>query len=183
MREPLPAILISAQEIQKRVVELGRRISEDYAGQEILCVGILRGSFVFLADLIRHIELPMEVEFVRCSSYGNAEVSSGVVTIEFADQPMEFRGRHVLIVDDIVDGGLTLSKVAQEIRSRGAASVKTCVLLDKPARRSIAFQADYYGFQIENRFVVGYGMDSVQKLRNLSYIGYLPQKTDEIKSL
>jgi len=168
-------ILIPPGKIGQRIGELGDAITRDYAGQSIICVGILRGAFVFLADLVRHIDLPMEIEFIRCSSYGNSTISSGKVEIEFAQFPADFRGKNVLIIDDILDAGFTLSRVVDSFENRRAGSVKTCVLLDKPSRRTVPFSPDYTGFAIDNHFVIGYGMDFDEKFRNLPYIGALDE--------
>ena len=166
-------ILISAQEIRKRVGELGKQITADFEGRDLLCVGILRGAFVFLADLVRQIAVPVEVEFIRCSSYRDRTVSSGQVEIELAKEPAKFSERAVLVVDDILDAGWTLKNVREELLRRGAAEVRTCVLLDKPSRRATPFEADYIGFTIDNHFVVGYGMDCGERYRNLPFIAAL----------
>ena len=173
MEPRAPKILISKESIRERVAGLGRQISADFAGRELLCVGILRGAFIFLADLVREIALPLEVEFIRCSSYRDRTVSSGKVEIEFAREPAKIEGRPVLVVDDILDAGWTLKKVREDLGKLGAAEVRTCVLLDKPSRRATSFEADYRGFTIENHFVVGYGMDLGERYRNLPYIGVL----------
>ncbi len=176
-------VLIGAEEIQKRVTAMGRQIATDYAGKDLLCVAILRGSFIFLADLVRAANIPSQVDFIRCSSYGNRTTSSGRVEIEFFGQPVEIRGRHVLIVDDILDAGWTLKKVSEQIAARGAASVKTCVLLDKPSRRATPLKADYCGFSIDDHFVVGYGMDFQERHRSLPYVAVLAeQKTKEVSN-
>lgn len=175
MKMEAPKEWIPADAIQRRVIELGHAISRDFSGQEILCVGILRGSFLFLADLIRNLSLPIEVEFIRCSSYGDSTVSSGKVEIEFAKNPALVKGRNLLIVDDILDAGWTLKKVKEEFLALGAAQLKTCVLLDKPSRRATPFQADYRGFEIPDHFVVGYGMDYQERFRNLPYVGVIEE--------
>lgn len=166
-------ILITEQAIAGRVAAMGRQISADFEGQEILCIGLLRGAFLFMADLVRHLSLPVEVEFIRCSSYGKATKSSGEVEIEFARKPATIAGRHILLVDDILDAGHTLHAVKEQLLARGAASVRTAAFLDKPSRRQVPFQADYRGFEIEDRFVVGYGMDFEERFRNLPYVALL----------
>lgn len=173
MPHEVEKILVSESAIRERVAAMGKQISADYAGQEILCIGLLRGAFLFMADLARHLSVPVECEFIRCSSYGKSTVSSGKVEIEFASKPAEIRGRRVLLVDDILDAGWTLRSVKEQILARGAAQVRTAVFLDKPSRRQAAFQADYRGFEIEDRFVVGYGMDFEERFRNLPYVAVL----------
>lgn len=163
-------VLLSAEEIGKRVQELGAQISEDYRGQELLVVGILKGAVVFLSDLIRQISIPLDLDFMATSSYGEATETSGVVQLlKDLDRPIE--GRHVLVVEDIIDTGLTLSYLRQLLLSRKPASLKTAVLLDKPSRRQTEFSCDYVGFTIPDHFVIGYGLDHNHKYRSLPYIG------------
>lgn len=167
-------VLISEDALRARVAELGRQITEDYAGKPLLLVGVLRGATVFLADLIRSIDLPIECDFVSISSYGAATKSTGAVRLEKdLDQPVE--GWHVLIVEDVVDTGWTLrlSYLCEGLLARKAASVKVCTLLDKPSRREVEVAIDYRGFEVDDRFVVGYGMDWAGRYRNLPYIGVL----------
>lgn len=165
-------VLISAEEIAQRVKELGEQISADYHGESLLVIGILNGAVVFLSDLIRHISVPLELDFMAISSYGEATVSSGVVQLlKDLERPIE--GRNVLIVEDIIDSGLTLSYLHQLLQSRNPASIKTAVLLDKPERRRTAFSADYVGFTIPDKFVIGYGLDFNHKHRELPYVGML----------
>lgn len=166
-------ILVSEAAIAARVAAMGRQISADFTGREILCIGLLRGAFLFMADLVRHLAVPVEVEFIRCSSYGKSTVSSGKVEVEFAQNPATIAGRHVLLVDDILDAGYTLHAVKEQLLVRGAAQVRTAAFLDKPSRRRVDFQADYRGFEIEDRFVVGYGMDFEERFRNLPYVAVL----------
>ena len=158
--------LLLHKEIQARVDNLGKRITLDYAGKELLLVGILKGSFVFMADLIRCIDLPISIDFMAMSSYGAATKSSGVVRI-LKDLEQGVDGRHVLVVEDVVDTGLTLNYIYGHMRSRGAASVKICSLLDKPSRRQVAVPLHYKGFEIPDEFVVGYGLDVDERYRNL----------------
>ncbi|NLM42006.1 MAG: hypoxanthine phosphoribosyltransferase [Firmicutes bacterium] len=165
-------VLISAEEIARRVQELGQQISQDYQGQDLMIIGILKGAVVFLSDLIRHITVPLELDFMAISSYGEATETSGVVQLlKDLDRPIE--GQHVLIVEDIIDSGLTLSYLYQLLQSRNPASLKTAVLLDKPERRRTVFIPDYIGFSIPDKFVIGYGLDYNHKHRELPYVGVL----------
>ena len=165
-------VLLSEEQLGQRITELGEEISRDYAGKSLLVVGILKGSVVFLADLVRAIDLPLEYDFVAISSYGADTRSSGVVRL-LKDLDASIEGRHVLIVEDIVDTGWTLrlSYIAENLRARKAASVKVCTLLDKPSRRQVDVGIDYCGFVIDDLFVVGYGLDCDGRYRNLRYIG------------
>ena len=164
--------LISRDELEKRVAELGARITEDYRGTDVLMVGILKGAVVFFSDLIRHVDIPVAIDFMAISSYGSATKSSGVVRI-LKDLDNAISGRHVIIVEDIVDTGKTLAFLKETLLARGAASLKICTLLDKPDRRQVEIEADYFGFVIPNEFVVGYGLDYAEKYRNLPDIGVL----------
>ncbi len=159
-------MLLAHSEIKHRVENLGKRITMDYDGKPLLLVGILKGSFIFMADLIRSIDLPVAIDFMAMSSYGAATKSSGVVRI-LKDLEQSVDGRHVLVVEDIVDTGLTLNYIFGHMRSRGAASVKICSLLDKPSRRQVAVPLHYKGFEIPDEFVVGYGLDVDERYRNL----------------
>ncbi|AEJ39158.1 hypoxanthine phosphoribosyltransferase [Sulfobacillus acidophilus TPY] len=160
-------VLLSARDIQARVEQLGRRITLDYQDKSLVLIGILKGSFVFVADLARAIDLPLAVDFMAVSSYGHATKSSGVVRI-LKDLDYSLDGKHVIVVEDIVDTGLTLNYIYGHVRSRGAMSVKICALLDKPARRQVAVPVHYKGFEIPDEFVVGYGLDVDERYRNLS---------------
>ncbi|MCE5315428.1 MAG: hypoxanthine phosphoribosyltransferase [Armatimonadota bacterium] len=166
------SVLISEDRLLKRVGELGEQISADYAGKRLLLVGILKGSAIFLSDLIRKIDLVVDYDFIAVSSYGGDKHSSGVVRV-LKDLDSDVRGRDVIIVEDIVDTGWTLrmSYLVENLLARGASSVKICALLDKPSRRRIDVAVDYPGFAIEGYFVVGYGLDSNGRYRNLPYIG------------
>lgn len=159
-------VLISADAIRQRVRELGDAISRDYQGGPLLLVGILRGSFVFLADLVRAVQIPVAVDFMAISSYGSATKSSGVVRI-LKDLDEQVEGQNVMVVEDIVDTGLTLQYIQTQLVARGAASVKICTLLDKPSRRQVEVPLDYLGFHIPDEFVVGYGLDFDECYRNL----------------
>lgn len=168
-------ILLTTEQIQQLVAKLGRQISQDYAGKEILVIGILKGAVVFLTDLIRQISVPIYIDFVAISSYGNATKSSGVVRI-LKDLDHSIEGRHVLIVEDIIDTGLTLSYLLENLNSRNPASIKICTLLDKPSRRIAPIQIQYCGFTIPDEFVVGYGLDYGERYRNLPYVMILEPK-------
>ena len=172
-------ILLSAEEIHSKVRELGRRISEDYRGQSITVLGILKGSFVFMADLIREIDADVEVDFMEVSSYGNAMKSSGNIRIK-KDLESSPVGKNILIVEDIIDSGRTLKYLRDTyLAGKEPQSVRIVTLLDKPSRRTSEIQPDYTGFEIEDLFVVGYGLDYAQKFRQLPYIAYLIEKKEE----
>ena len=171
MEQDIQEILFSQAALERRVKELAGELRRDYAHKAPLVVGILRGSFVFMADLVRHSDFPLTLDFMAASSYHGAQ-SSGKVNIQL-DLHDDIAGRDVLLVEDILDTGNTLSKLVAELRSRNPASLKLCVLLDKPDRRTQPIQADYVGFTIPDAFVVGYGLDYEQQYRNLPYIGVL----------
>jgi hypoxanthine phosphoribosyltransferase len=165
-------ILVQRDELEHRIRELGAEISRDYAGREVLLVGVLKGAVFFLADLMRQLEIECEVDFMAVSSYGASTDSSGVVRIlKDLDAPIE--GRDVLIVEDIVDSGLTLSYLFRMLRARGPASLEVCALLTKPQRREIDLPIRYVGFEIPNRFAIGYGLDYAERFRNLPYVAVL----------
>ena len=161
--------LISAEQIRTRVVELGKELTQLYAGETITCIGVLKGSALFLADLIREIDTPLEIDFLGVSSY-QGTTSSGVVRITH-DLRSSVEGKHVLIVEDIVDTGLTLSYLLRNLASRNPKSLRVATLLDKPSRRKVEVPIDYAGFQIPDEFVIGYGLDLDELYRNLPYIG------------
>lgn len=165
-------VLLSEETIQNRVQEMGVEITRDYPDGQLVVVGILNGSFVFMADLVRAIELPVECEFLGLSSYGASTRSSGVVAIT-KDLGMSVEGKHVLVVEDIVDTGLTLEYLLENLGTRKPASIRIASLLSKPARRQVRIDIDYLGFTIEDRFVVGYGLDHAGIHRNLRFIGAL----------
>lgn len=168
-QEKIEEILIPENQIKKKVEELGNQISCDYAGKEIFCIGVLRGATIFLADLARYISVPMTIDFMAISSYGISSESSGVVRI-LKDLDENIENRDVLIVEDIVDTGLTLGYLLRMLQSRKPASLKTCTLLNKVERRKIEVPIDYCGFNIPDRFVVGYGLDFNGLYRNIPYI-------------
>ena len=162
--------LYSAEQIARRVAELGAQIARDYQGKELVLLGVLKGSYIFCADLTRAIDLPLSVDFIGLSSYGEATESSGVVKIT-SDVTRPIEGKHVLIVEDIVDTGLTMRYLLDNLATRRPASVKLCTLLHKAARARTRIPIDYLGFQIEDRFVVGYGLDANDRYRNVPFIG------------
>lgn len=159
-------ILISREEIQEKIAELAQQVSKDYAGKNPLLVCVLKGAVIFLADFMRCLDIPAEIDFMAVSSYGASTKSSGVVRI-LKDLETSIEGRHILIVEDIIDTGLTLKYLAENIVSRSPASLKIVTLLDKPDRRKVAIEADYCGFKIPDRFVVGYGLDFGEQYRHL----------------
>ncbi|WP_370745014.1 hypoxanthine phosphoribosyltransferase [Lucifera butyrica] len=164
--------MLTREQLAHRIAEMGQEISTDYAGQEILMIGVLRGAVIFMADLARAIDIPVAIDFMAVSSYGSATTSSGVVRI-LKDLDETVEGRHVLIVEDIIDSGLTLNYLLENIRSRKPASVKICTLLNKPDRRKVPVEIAYNGFTIPDYFVVGYGLDFAEKYRNLPFVGIL----------
>jgi hypoxanthine phosphoribosyltransferase len=165
-------ILIEEAALSARVAELGAEVSADYEGRELLLIGVLKGAVFFMADLMRHLTVPCEVDFMAISSYGDATDSSGVVRI-LKDLDINMEGRHVLVVEDIIDSGLTLSYLMRNLESREPATLEVCALLTKPARREIDVPVRYVGFEIPNRFVVGYGLDFAERYRNLPYVAVL----------
>jgi hypoxanthine phosphoribosyltransferase len=165
-------VLIDEPTLQSRIVELGEEISNDYAGRDLLLVGVLKGAVFFMADLMRSLTVPCEVDFMAISSYGAETDSSGVVRI-LKDLDIPLQGRDVLIVEDIIDSGLTLSYLMRNLRARDPASLEVCALLTKPGRREIEVPVKYVGFEIPNRFVIGYGLDYAERYRNLRYVGVL----------
>lgn len=170
-RADLDRILLTSDQIARRVEQLGREIRQDFAGRETVVVAILNGTVLFLADLIRHLDIPLKLDFIGVSSYG-AGTTSGE-TILTKRTSADVRGRDVLVVDDILDTGKTLDRVTLHLRQFKPRRLRTCVLLDKKARRQIKIKADYTGFQIPNEFVVGYGLDFAERYRNLPFIGVL----------
>ena len=167
-------MLIEEDDLQRRIAELGAEISADYAGRDLLLIGVLKGAVFILADLMRNLTVPCEVDFMAISSYGASTDSSGVVRI-LKDLDINIEGRHVLVVEDIIDSGLTLSYLMRNLEARGPASLEVCTLLTKPDRREIDVPVRYTGFEIPNRFVVGYGLDFAERYRNLPYVGVLDE--------
>jgi len=162
-------ILITEEEIKNKIIELGKKISKDYKGKNLILVGILRGAVIFMADLARKISIPMVFDFIAISSYGAETKSSGVVRI-LKDLDANIKGKDVLIVEDIVDTGLTLDYLLRMLKSRKPSSIKVCTFLTKTARRKVNIKVDYSGFDIPNKFVVGYGLDYAGKFRNVPYV-------------
>lgn len=162
-------ILFTREDIQKRVGELGRQISKDYEDKKLLVVSLLKGSFIFTADLVREINIPVKIEFMTTSSYGHAEESTGKVQVLY-DIKEDLEGYDVLIADDIADTGITMEFVIDYLKSKNPNSVKSCVLLDKPSRRKVDFEADYVGFTIPDKFIVGYGLNYGDYYRNVPYV-------------
>jgi len=165
-------VLVSEGDLMRRVAELGKQIARDYAGKPLLLVGVLKGAVFFLSDLMRHIDIPVEVDFMAVASYGSATDSSGVVRI-LKDLDAAIEGRDVLIVEDIVDSGLTLQYLMRNLGSRNPRTLEVCALLVKPARRKVELPTKYVGFEIEDRFVVGYGLDYAERYRNLPFVAAL----------
>ena len=175
MRDPaIGEILVQPDDLRRKVADLGKQISVDYEGKDLLLVGVLKGAVFFLSDLMREITVPCEVDFMAVASYGSATDSSGVVRI-IKDLDASIEGRDVLIVEDIVDSGLTLQYLLRNLRARGPASVEVCALLTKPERRKIDLEARYVGFEIPNRFAIGYGLDHGERYRNLPFVAALQQ--------
>ena len=172
LTDDVAEILIAAEEIRARTAELARRISADYEGKDLLLVCILKGGMMFLADLMRHITIPHEIDFMAVSSYGASTESTGIVRI-LMDLETNIQGRNVLIVEDIIDTGRTLKYITENLKTRRPASLRICTLLNKPARRTIEIPLDYVGFEIPNKFVIGYGLDYAEIYRNLPFVGVL----------
>ncbi len=174
--EPISDILVSEEDLQQRIVELGAEISRDYEGRDLLMVGILKGAVLFLADLMRHLTVPSELDFMAVSSYGSSTDSSGVVRI-LKDLDASIEGRDVLIVEDIIDSGLTLHYLLKNLKARNPGSLEVCSLLTKPERRRVEDPIRYVGFEIPNRFAIGYGLDHKQQFRNLPFVAALDAKS------
>jgi hypoxanthine phosphoribosyltransferase len=175
MNEKIERVLISEEEIRERIRELGQEIARDYAGRNMLLLGVLKGAVVFLVDLAKAIDLPLQMDFMAVSSYGASTQSSGVVRI-LKDLDSAVDGRDILVVEDIIDTGLTLRYILDNLAMRNPASVKVCTLLLKERPREEGIGADYVGFRIPNEFVVGYGLDYAELYRNLPYVGVLRQE-------
>lgn len=180
MEKDIAKVLLSEEQLQTRIREMGAQIAEDYRGKNPTMVCILKGAVMFYTDLLRATPIPLTMDFMAVSSYGKGTKSSGEVEIR-KDLSSSIEGKHVIIVEDIVDSGFTLSYLTRMLESRGAKSIKLCTLLDKPSRRApgITLQADYAGFEVGNEFVVGYGLDYAEKYRNLPYIGILKPEVYE----
>jgi len=168
-------VVVTAEELQRRIRELGAEISRDYEGRDLVMIGVLKGAVLFLGDLMRQLTVPCEIDFMAVSSYGSQTDSSGVVRIlKDLDAPIE--GREVVIVEDIIDSGLTLQYLLRNLRARNPGSLEVCALLAKPERRRVELPIRYLGFEIPNRYVIGYGLDYAQRYRNLSYVAVLNEQ-------
>ena len=172
LEQAVTDVLIDEQTLRRRVGELGEEVSADYQGRDLLLVGVLKGAVFFMADLMRQLTVPCEIDFMAISSYGDSTDSSGVVRI-LKDLDINIEGRDVLVVEDIIDSGLTLSYLIRNLEAREPASLEICALLTKPERREIEVPVRYVGFEIPNRFVIGYGLDFGERYRNLPYVGVL----------
>ena len=172
IKNSIGKILFTEDQIRARAKELGAQITQDYKHEELILVGTLKGAVPWLADIMKCIDLDTQVDFITASSYGDRTTSSGIVKIT-KDVELDITDKHILIVEDIVDSGFTLSKLIEYLKDRSARSVKICTLLDKPSRRKADVKPDYVGFEVEDLFVIGYGLDYDQRYRNLPYISYL----------
>lgn len=172
MEQDVAYTLISEETLKQRVKELGAQITRDYEGKEIVFVGVLKGCFIFMADLVREVGLQSRIDFMQVSSYGDRSTTTGAVKI-VQDLSMDIEGQHVIIVEDILDSGVTLSYLVKYMQGRKPASIRIATLMDKPSRRTAEVKADYAGFEVPNEFVVGYGLDYQQKYRSLPYVGVL----------
>ena len=177
-RDDILKVLLSEEQLKEKCAEMGAQITRDYAGKNLLLVTVLKGAVVFLADLMRAIDTPAEIDFMVVSSYGSGVKSSGVVKI-VKDLDVPLKDRHILIVEDILDSGLTLSYIKGILQDRGPASIRIVTLLDKPTRRKADIKADYVGFEVPNEFIVGYGLDYDGLYRNLPYVGILKRSVYE----
>ena len=175
MMQDIKAVFYSEQQLHDKITEIGRQISEDYKDKNLMLVSVLKGSVVFMADLMRAITIPCEIDFMAVSSYGNKTDSSGTVRI-IKDLDRDIAGYDLLIVEDILDSGMTLSYIKEILLARKPRSIRVCTLLDKPERRKSDIYADYSGFEVPNEFVGGYGLDFAQKYRNLPFIGVLKEE-------
>lgn len=172
MEQDIEKVLYSQEALAKRVAELGEQITKDYAGKKLLVIGILKGSNMFMSDLVRHIRLPLKLDFMVVSSYGDATESSGVVRI-IKDLEQSVEDYHLLIIEDIIDSGLTLSYLRENLMTRKPKSIEICTLLDKPSRRKQNVDVKYVGYEVPDEFIVGYGIDYAEYYRNLPYVGVL----------
>jgi hypoxanthine phosphoribosyltransferase len=172
-------VLVSSEDLARRVAELGAEISRDYEGRDLVMVGVLKGAVVFIADLMRHLTVPCEIDFMAVTSYGSSTDSSGVVRI-LKDLDASIEGRDVLIVEDIIDSGLTLQYLIRNLKVRSPRSLEVCALLTKPERRRVDLPTRYVGFEIPNRFAIGYGLDHSQKYRNLDFVAVLEDGPESV---
>lgn len=178
MHEDVEKVLISEEQLKARIREMAEQINEDYKGKTVTVVTVLKGGVMFSVDLMRALDVPVEIDFMSASSYGASSKSSGTVKIE-KDLDSSIEGKHVLLVEDIIDSGRTLKSLAELLRERGPASLEICTILDKPSRRVVDVDVKYIGFEIPDEFVVGYGLDYAQKHRNLPYVGILKRSVYE----
>lgn len=175
MEDVIKQVLVSEEEIARKVEELGKRITEDYRGKDLLLVGILKGSVIFMSALAQKIELPVQMDFMAVSSYGKSSTSTGEVRIN-KDLDFSVEDRNLLIIEDIIDTGYTLAYLIDNLKKRGAKSIKVCTLLDKPDRRKVDIDVEYLGFAIPDEFIVGYGLDYAEQYRNLPYVAALKEE-------
>ena len=168
-------VLISREKVEARIVELAKEIEKDYAGKNLVCVGLLKGSVMFMSDLIKSVNLDLRIDFMKVSSYGSGTDSTGVVKI-LKDVDLDLAGKDVLIVEDIIDTGLTIVNVKDFLSKKNPNSIKVCTLLDKPSRRKVQVEGEYVGFEIPDEFVVGYGLDLDEKYRNIPFVGKFVKK-------
>lgn len=175
MKEDIKEILIDEASIRKRVKELGQEITEDYEGKELMLVGILKGAVIFMAELAQNIDIPVKMDFMAVSSYGQSSISTGEVRIN-KDLDYSVENKDLLIIEDIIDTGYTLSYLVDNLKKRGARSVKICTFLDKPERRKVDMKVDYMGFEVPDDFIVGYGLDYAEMYRNLPYVAALKEE-------
>lgn len=178
MKEDVAQILFSEKEIEEKVIELGNQITKEYKGKELVLIGVLKGANIFMSDLMRKIDAPITIDFMAVSSYGLSTTSSGVVKI-LKDLDKSIADKHVIIVEDIIDTGLTLHYLCENLRSRNPKSLKICTLLDKPERRKVSLKVDYKGFDIPDEFIIGYGIDYAEKYRNLPFVATLKREVYE----
>lgn len=175
MQRYIKEVLVSEEQLQKKITEMGKAISKDYKGKNLMLIGVLKGAFMFMGDLTKNIDIPLTLDFMAVSSYGSSTESSGVVRI-LKDLDYSIEGKDIVIIEDIIDTGLTLSYLVKNLKSRGANSVKICTLLDKPERRLVDVDIQYKGFDIPDEFVVGYGIDFAESYRNLPYVCILKEE-------
>lgn len=175
MQEDIKEVLFSEEKLRKKIKEIGNQVSKDYNGKDLMLVGILKGSVPFMADLMKEITISCTMDFMAVSSYGNSTTTSGIVRI-LKDLDFEIEGKHVLIVEDIIDSGTTLSYLIEYLKGRKPASIEIACLLSKPERRKVEIQTKYIGFTVPDYFLVGYGLDYAEKYRNLPYIGILKEE-------
>ena len=178
MKNDIQEILLSEEKIAFKIRELGKAISEDYAGKKLLIIGVLKGSVIFVSDLVRNISIPCEIDFMSVSSYGESAESSGIVRI-LKDLDDSIEGKDVIIAEDIIDSGITLEYLVNFLKGRNAKSIEIATLLSKPARRKVDIDVKYIGYEVPDEFLVGYGLDYANKYRNLPYIGVLKRSVYE----